>query len=85
MTHANVPMIFVFLGFSVVSGLIAYYCWWVIQRSRRQMAIEGQSRWEHFRSVFTVVVMIVPLVGFAFEFLYFLSRMFLTLASIVSP
>ncbi len=69
----------VFPIFVLVNGSIAYYCWTVIQRHRRRLQNPDLFQPERERSWFTVIVMWIPLLGFSFEFLYFLYKTLQTL------
>jgi len=84
MYHLNVPAIFVFLIFTIVSGSIAYYCWAVIQRHYRKSLLPAKSGLDYARLRFTVIVMVIPLIGFGFEFIYFLFKTFQELWSLMA-
>jgi hypothetical protein len=74
MYHLNIPLIIVFMLLAAVSGLIAFYCWYIIQKHWIALTKSNPSRGEDLRSRFTVIIMIVPLLGFSFEFVYFFLK-----------
>jgi hypothetical protein len=66
--------VFVFLASALINGSIAYYCWVVIQRYFKGLRSSKQSKVETERSRLWAVVMFFPLLGFSFEFFYFLYK-----------
>ncbi len=84
MRSSGDSIIWVFLAFTIIGAALTYYSWWVIQRHRRKLRSGHQNGEEHFRSSFTVIVMMAPLIGFGVEFLYFLFKTLQTLAAILS-
>ncbi len=78
----HIPLVYAFIAFTLFCGLIAYFCWRVIRHHWQKILHTEQSGPEHFRSVFTVVVMWIPLLGFTFQFVYFLVK---TLQELITP
>ena len=74
MYHLNIPLLYVFIAFTVGSGLIMFYCGMVIHKSWKRLAKSDLHVNEQIRSKFVIIIIVIPFLGFGFEFIYFLYK-----------
>jgi hypothetical protein len=74
MLHLSAPAIVVFLIFATIDGSLAYYCWFAIQEARKRLQRPVELKTEYIRLRFGTIVMVLPLLGFSFGFIYFLFK-----------
>lgn len=72
------------LAFLLINGVLAYYCWVLIQRARRKLQTPDITQSERERAWFGQIIMWLPLLGFSFEFFYFLYKTLETIASMIA-
>ncbi len=83
MYHLNIPLIIVFIAFTVISGLITFFCSTVIRKNLEKLRKSNLSIRDKARTRFSVTMMIIPTVGFGFEFIYFLYKTFQSLLRLI--
>lgn len=74
MYHLNIPLFYVFIIFTVGSGLVMFYCGTVIHKSWKKLIKSDLPVNEEIRSKFVIIIMAIPFLGFGFEFIYFLYK-----------
>ncbi len=70
MVHLHVPAIVVFLPFTLVNGLMAFYLWRVMWRSRARLDDPAATELERLRAWMGVIT-VLPFSAFSFGFLFF--------------
>jgi hypothetical protein len=83
MFHFSAPGVIVFSIFTLVSGGLAFYCGWVIQRHRRKLRQVESPAWQISYSRFTLAIMALPFLAFTFGFLCFGFLAFRALLSLI--
>jgi hypothetical protein len=74
MYHLNIPLIYVFITFTVFSGLVMLYCWAIIHKFWKRLLQSNLPQNESLRSRLIIIIMAIPLLGFGFEFIYFFYK-----------
>jgi hypothetical protein len=84
MYHLNIPLIYVFMIFTGFSGLVMFYCWTIIHKAWKRIIQPNLPQNEGLRSRLIIAIMVIPLLGFGFEFIYFLYKTLQELLMLIS-